>query len=518
MSTPVFLVAPTLSLLLGQLGAERWKIAAVLWSALLLFAIIALLRCRRDWGIGVLIALCCAAYLWGYLTYARLLHPEPPEHHIARLANMPQPMWVEGRLYREPEQRQDRTRLFLRIEGREKGETGVAATGNVAVTIGRAYREWHYGDRVRLPLRLRVPRSRTSFDYAAYLARREIYRIAYLHNDWQVRLLSRDTRSVWASIERMRRGVRRFIYRHLSSPAAPLLETLVLGDRGALPPGLVANFATVGMAHVLSISGLHVGMLSLCAFTILRYLLSRRSSLLLRWPVYKLASLLSTVPVFLYAALAGGRIPTVRAAIMIGVYQLAVLVDREEETLTSLSLAALIVGIVWPGAVMETSFQLSFLAVLAIVWGLRIVRSRRATVVLVEPTLRSAWGRGRARVLIGVLVPILATVGTGPLIVYHFGSLSLSGLVANPLLVPVVGFVLVPLGLVTGVMSLVWSPVAVWLARGIEPLLSLLSSVVGMFAALPMSAVQLPRPEPWVIAVIYALLLGLAGYASSRAR
>ena len=72
-----------------------------------------------------------------------------------------------------------------------------------------------------------------------------------------------------------------------------------------------------------------------------------------------------------YTALAGAMVPTVRSAIMIGVYELAVLLDREEEVFASLTLAALLIALVWPGVIADISFQLSFLAVLFIVWGMR---------------------------------------------------------------------------------------------------------------------------------------------------
>ena len=85
----------------------------------------------------------------------------------------------------------------------------------------------------------------------------------------------------------------------------------------------------------------------------------------------KIATFGSFVAVVFYTALAGAMVPTVRSAIMIGVYELAVLLDREEEVFASLTLAALLIALVWPGVIADISFQLSFLAVLFIVWGMR---------------------------------------------------------------------------------------------------------------------------------------------------
>ena len=510
-----YLLCPTLTLLLGQAVAERVEVETIVWTALLCGAF-ALLLWMLDRRLALLAMGCVVAFVWGFQAYSRLLYPALPPDHVARLPHSSESVLVEGRLYREPELRGSRTRWFVRVERVHHAGAVRPSTGAVLVTVGQAYREWHYGDHIRLPLRLRAPRNRGSgFNYEAYLARKGIYRTAYLHNDWKVELRRREGLTGWGWIEQMRRQIRRFIFRHLSSPSAPLLEALVLGERGALPPELSKSFAAVGMAHVLSISGLHVGMLSVWVFFVLRHLLSRSTSLLLLYPTYKVAALASMLPVLLYTALAGGRIPTVRAAIMIGVYQIAVLCDRDEETFSSLALAALVVALIWPGAVMEVSFQLSFLAVLAIVWGLRVVRS--VTPPPPPAVFEPNWfQKNRNGLLLTVVVPVLATLGTGPLIVYYFGYLSLSGLLVNPVLVPFVGFVLVPLGLLTGLTALVGSSIAPWLAWAIEPLLSLLVLVVQGVASLPMSAVELPKPEGRVLIGIYAVLLALAGYVTVR--
>ena len=81
-------------------------------------------------------------------------------------------------------------------------------------------------------------------------------------------------------------------------------------------------------------------------------------------------------------------VPTVRSAIMIGVYELAVLLDREEEVFASLTFAALIIALIWPAVIADISFQLSFLAVLFIVWGMRRMMDRSPR----RPARRAATG------------------------------------------------------------------------------------------------------------------------------
>src|SRR4029078_1753281 len=135
-------------------------------------------------------------------------------------------------------------------------------------------------------------------------------------------------------------------------------------------------YTDAGVNHVLSISGLHVAMLGLVVFPFIRFCAGLSGFLMLRVNLLKIATFGSFLAVVFYTALAGAMVPTVRSAIMIGVCELAVLLDREEEVFTSLTLAALIIAVVWPGVIADISFQLSFLAVLFIVWGMRRIHER----------------------------------------------------------------------------------------------------------------------------------------------
>lgn len=329
--------------------------------------------------------------------------------------------------------------------------------------------------------------------------------MAYLHNDWEVRLVRRDGGGVRGWVETGRRRIGRFVDRVFEPDTGGLLKALVVGDRGGLTVEARDRFVAVGMSHVLSISGLHVGMLSLAVYFLCRVVAARSTWLLLRFPVQKLAALGSLAPVLLYAAVAGARIPTVRAAIMIGLYQLAVLSGRNASLFRSLALAALIAALVWPGAVMEASFQLSFLAVLSIAGGIRIFRG---TSFMQPPeTPRAGWlQRHRPAMLLSVLVPVFATLGTGPIVAHHFGVLSLAGFIANPLLVPLVGFFIVPAGLLTGFLCLFTPAVSTLLARAVEPVTALFLWSVNFLAAFPLAAFSLPRPGWAMVGVSYAVV------------
>src|SRR5207247_7936332 len=157
--------------------------------------------------------------------------------------------------------------------------------------------------------------------------------------------------------------------------------------------------------------------------------------------------LVSLGPVALYTALAGLGVATLRSAIMVAAAVLAGLLGRRVDVLRTLALAALVLALAWPGTPLEIAFQLSFVSVGAIVCGMRRL----------APAAAGSW---RARLSAAALVSPCALVGTAPLTAFHFHQVSLVGLVANPLAIPIFGSVVVVLGLVGAVLEPVAPPAA----------------------------------------------------------
>jgi len=503
------LVVPTLSLLLGQAAFQlSFRIALICSIAILIASVYTWILRKRKWAL--LFFFSSLAFFAGHWLHQRILTPQFPNNHLRLLTDGRKAVQVEGFLYRAPERQFGRSRWYLRVERIWRPLGAQEAMGNILVTVREVQREWHYGDRVRFSVRVRPPRPARNpgeFDYGAYLARRGIYLTGFLGDDGGVELLHRDNKGAWKWIQHLRREIRGFIDGSLPPSEAGLLKALVIGDRGGLSRETRERFAAAGVAHVLSISGLHVGMLGLVVFIVVRFLGSLSSNLMLRWNLFKIATFLSFVAVLFYAALAGGRIPTVRAAIMVGVYVLAVLFDREEEFYISLALAALLIGLIWPGVVMDTSFQLSFLAVLFIVWGLRRIQQLRELIPKDNFPQTQSWLQRRVpQIALYLAVPVLATLGTGPVVTYHFGRLSLAGFLANPILVPIVGFLVVPLGFLIGFLCLFSTALALPLIWVAKPLLSLTLWMVGLFSELPMGVVNVPRPNLLELGILYLVI------------
>jgi competence protein ComEC len=506
----VWLLAPTALLLLGQ-AAAPFVSGISPQAALLIIAPLCLcvFAKARRWGIVLFVG--AVAFGIGFLRHRQLIDPAFPPNHLHSVMNTAASLTIEGRLLQEPEKLPDRSRWIVAAQRVWHPAGAEEITGRLIVTLKTARGEWRYGDRVRFRLRPVTPRDSGNpggFNYARYLARRGIYVVGFLDGDHQVELLGREPGGLRGSIEHLRREIRRQIEENFSASHGPLLKALVIGDMGEISKDTRNAFTAAGVNHVLSISGLHVAMLGLVIFALIRFGFAWSTYLVLRCNLLKVAAFFSFMAVLFYTALAGGMVPTVRSAIMIGVYQLAVLLDREEEVFTSLALAALLIALVWPGVVADISFQLSFLAVLFIVWGMRKMRAVAAPETKGQLPQERSWVREKWRqARPHFVVPLLATIGTGPLIAHYFGHLSLAGFVANPLIVPLVGFLVVPAGLAVGFLAVVAPQVAppvVWLT---EKLLSLTLWLVHGLARLPLANIGVPAPNAWEVIGLYSLIL-----------
>ena len=506
-----WLIVTTLAILLGQAVVVGPVLPPLSFLLLLLPLPIFFRRGGIAWAILYLLA--ASALASGYWRHAQILSPQFPPYHLRSVMREGEQIYLEGELRAEPEKLPQRSRWIVRSLRIWQPTGAREVAGDLLLTVRNTTKEWRYGDLVRFWIRPQIPRDAGNpggFDYAAYLARREIYATGFLVSDQGVELLGRARRGLWQSVEHLRREIRRYIETRMTGENGALMRALVVGDMASLSQEARGAFTAAGVNHVLSISGLHVGMLGLVVFFLVRFLGSLSVTLLLRCNLLKISTFCSFIAVLFYTALAGAAIPTLRSAIMIGVYELAVLLDREEEVFASLAFAALLIALAWPGVVMDISFQLSFLAVLFIVWGSRKMLEWWPPSPREELPQERSWLRPRLRrAAFYLAVPVLATIGTGPLIAHHFGHLSWAGFVSNPLVVPFVGFIIVPLGLTIGGFALVAPALAtplVWLA---EPLLSVLNQVVRFLSHLPMANVAVPIPNVLEIGLLYLAILSI---------
>lgn len=292
----------------------------------------------------------------------------------------------------------------------------------------------HRGDRVRLDARLRPPRPRRNpadFDYAAHLARQGLWTTAAAY-DAQALTAGASTLGVFGRlVEGVRAYTERTLRRFVPGPdAQALLVALVLGDRSGLGDATNAAFRNTGLLHLLAVSGLHVLLVGMLLYELLRGLL-RRTRLSYR-QVEAVRAVVTLAVLIVYAALTGASASVVRAVAMAAVVILANLTQRPSSGMNALGVAALVVLTVRPSQLVEPGFQLSFAAVAGLV-VLRPVLEDALNARIGRGWKRSAWKR---EALGGTLATVAATLATLPVLLYHFGRIPLAGVALNLVGVP----------------------------------------------------------------------------------
>ncbi|MFN8626139.1 MAG: DNA internalization-related competence protein ComEC/Rec2 [Candidatus Binatia bacterium] len=454
-----------------------------------------------------------------------------PQFASTHVAAAPQrtPLWIEALLADDPEAHGSRSRLLLDVTRLDDGGGWRAAHGYVWLTIERPQEAWQAGDIIQARLSLRRPRNFGNpgeFDYEGYLARRGVYVTAFANDDTAMRPAGhRLDRRVSRWLRHWRRDVGALLRRTLPEPQAGVLAALIVGTDGGLPRDLRAAFSRAGVSHVLSISGLHVALVAGTGYAVFRWLLGRSRWLLLAGNVPKLAAGWSAIPVLLYAGIAGSNIATIRSVVMILVVAFAVLVDRQRHFIASLALAAILILLSSPGAARDISFQLSFAAVLGLVWGMQRfwpwwLRWEEERLV----RLRGRPARGRITriwrpLAVSAVVSLSALAATTPLTALHFNQVCLVAPLANAVVVPLLGSLAVGLGLLAALLLPLYEPLAQGCAAIAGPIVWLGLRCVHMFAALPYAAVRVVTPTALEIALLYtgmAASLWLSGQPRRR--
>lgn len=329
---------------------------------------------------------------------------------------------------------------------------------------------------------------------------------------------------------RKRQLLGEIISNSLSKEAASLHRAIVPGLKGSIDTGTREAFSAAGLAHLLSISGTHFGLLAFMIFQSVKLLVKAMpSACLVRMTLYITPSqiaVITTLPVlFLYAAISGASIPTVRSLIMVVIYMLALFLGRKGQWLNSLSIAALIILLWQPKALFELSFLLSFIAVLSIGFVLE-ERGKRQEVIDNGSEEETKTTENRQQKLItiiyekvktGIMMTVAAVMGTAPITAVVFKQFPLIAPLTNLLVTPVVCFVILPLGFFTGFCALLLDLPFMPLNGITDKVTGLALEFVRMFSALPCAGFRVHDP-PAIMTLCYYLSLLLICKRGLRSR
>lgn len=303
-------------------------------------------------------------------------------------------------------------------------------------------------------------------------------------------------------IERLRQDMTERVRGAIDGAAGAVAAALMTGDRAGIPAEVNDWMRDSGLAHLLSISGLHFGLVAGILFFSVRSLLVLIPGIALRYPIKKWAAAIALLGAGAYTVIAGASVPTVRSFLMLALVLVAVFADRRAISMRLVAWAAAAILLFQPENLLGASFQMSFAAVIALIaayeW-MRIRRERRQAFSGQRPW----WVRVAALPLLSVAATtLIATAATAPFALYHFNRFAAYALAANMIAVPltalwvmpwaVLAFALIPFGLE----SLALAPMG-WGVAGII-------TVARETASWPGAVAVVPAMPTWGLAVAAA--------------
>ncbi|MFN0218909.1 MAG: ComEC/Rec2 family competence protein [Hyphomicrobium sp.] len=292
----------------------------------------------------------------------------------------------------------------------------------------------------------------------------------------------------WRWIESVRAEIAARVAAALPGEAGAIATALITGDRGAISAETNQAFKDSGLFHILSISGLHMVIMAGAVFYLVRLLLAAIPAAALRLPIKKIAAVTGIIAALGYLALSGAAFATVRAAAMITIMFVAVLLDRPALAMRNVALAAFAILAIFPESLFDAGFQMSFAAVTALVAAYegvnRVVRRRDTP----HPVWRVAM------FFTGIVAStLIASVAVAPFAAYHFHQSQQYAVLANLIAIPICNLVVMPAAL----MALLLMPfgleaLALWpMGQGIEAMawcaraVGALPGAVGNIPAIP---------------------------------
>jgi ComEC/Rec2-related protein len=347
------------------------------------------------------------------------------------------------------------------------------------------------GDSITLHTRMSIPLFSPDLpyesDYTRQLSAQGVVATAFVHAGQVTRCGA--SRSAYWRLRRVRTSLSDAILRSgLSAETAYFVDAVLLGDASLVPADVRRTFAAVGMAHMLALSGMHVSIIVVLLSVALLPLCLLRLN---RWRV-----IVIVVVLWLYAVLTGLSPSVVRAVVMASVVLLGSLAWRRSRPLNNLCLAAILILVFDPYALTTVGFQLSFVAVGAI--------------LLLAPLLNPVDGRRRpllSVVVSWIAVCVAAVIGTGMLSAYYFHAYPLWFLVGN-----MVAVILMPLLMGLSAVLLLLEMCGIdplWLCRCIDGLYTLLADSADVAASLPGGSPAGLYIPGWTLVPYYAAVVAL---------
>lgn len=413
---------------------------------------------------------------------------------------------VEGIITESPYTYPQKNVLIVRCLRIFHDDKYIPVSGNVRLTIPSDL-SYSYGDLIRFHSSLKKIsnfQNPGGFKVEQYFRRQGIQASGFVDKESKIVLLRENVSGgAKRQLELFRSYLKKIVYENTDSPAKEIITAMTIGDKHAISQDVRSIFSKTGTSHLLAISGFHVGIVAASAFFLISSLLKTSEYLMLRFNTLKLAATGSLLFVVIYALIAGLGVTVTRATIMAAFFLIALVSGKQKNLYNILVLAGLIILIVSPESLFNISFQLSFIAVLFIIYMMP-----KFPKLSFEPSSRApAW-------LISViyyfynliLVCVAATIGTAPLILYYFNIFSPITILANLIAVPLLGTVSLTLSMFFVLCAFFSASLAGLFVKLAALFVHLSVDLIGKIASLSWSSFDFAKPNILEIIIFYLLI------------
>ncbi len=480
------------------------EISLLLTLVLLLIAAIN----RTEELIVVLVIV--SLFFLGILNVNMYLYQDTRAEHVINYIGK-EKVILEGVICENPETSPDRTELTVSARRLITDSEDISVEGLILLNV-EGHQDFKYGDAIRFTTRLKAPHNFQNpggFDYVRYLKYKGIMVRGFIKDAKKIVILRENQGNIFKQrLERFRSSLKKFIMENSPSPEGEIIQAMILGDQKEIPKEVMENFNRTGTTHIIAISGFNIGIIAFLSFIVIKIIMKSSPYLLLRFNIVKVSTIVAIVPVIIYTFIAGGGISVVRATIMAITFMIAIICVKDRDLYNSLLLAALVILAISPPSLFDISFQLSFIAVWAILF---ITPTLTALIPEINRDLmpkHRVWAATICKnIVVFIIVSLSATLGTLPLIVFYFNRVSTVVLLSNLFVVPILGIIAIPVCMAI----VIAAPFSEWLALVLLKISSFLVKtsifMVDSFASFPGASFFLSTPTFLEISAYYLLLV-----------
>jgi len=413
---------------------------------------------------------------------------------------------LEGIVIESPLSYTDKNVFIVRCLRIMKDKSYIPVSKNIRLTVPQII-NFQYGDFIRFHSTLKRISNFNNpggFDYEHYLNLQGIYATGFIADTSEIVLLRHNSASpIRLELESFRLYLKRIIYNNADSPQREIIEAMTIGNQNAIPSDVRDNFNKTGTSHILSISGLHIGMVAAFAFFFVMIILKSSQYLMLKFNIIKIAAVTAFFVVLTYAFIAGMGVAVVRSTLMAMIFLIALISGKQKDLYNTLALSGLIILVISPEALFDISFQLSFMAVLALIY----IVPRFSNLSFSQYAFLPPWGQSIVRhIYLAIIVCAAATIGTLPLIMYYFNRVSAVTIIANLILVPLLGTLALAISMFFILSAFFSASVAGFFIKLASVLVQISVGLINKLADISWSSYNTIKPNFIEIAVFYLLV------------